>query len=229
MTDKSKNTEFDQSGAKQGVSPARRLVIGAGAIAAIDGLASTGSLFAKSGGRSAHVSFEVFGSKNNPIENAVVSLTSLDEVQSPAAPGVIEVVQQNKQFAPYVSAVGVGSSVSFPNLDDVKHHVYSFSKAKPFELKLLGKERPDLVVLDRAGTIVVGCNIHDRMVGFIRVVKSPHYGVTDAAGQWTGLVPPGRYGVDLWHPTLDIEQARLVGTIVVGRSDAKHRYTLPIG
>jgi plastocyanin len=111
--------------------------------------------------------------------------------------------QQNLQFTPFVLIVPVGASVSFPNRDAVRHHVYSFSPAKAFELKLYGRDQTRSVKFDKAGTVALGCNIHDNMVGFIKVVDTPFAAKTDAMGQATvhGL-PAGPMQVRIWQPYL---------------------------
>src|SRR5207244_3930054 len=97
----------------------------------------------------------------------------------------------------------VGSPVSFPNRDDVRHHVYSFSPAKRFDLPLYVGTPAKPVVFDTPGVVIIGCNIHDWMVGYIYVSESPYFATTDADGRadLTGL-PPGRYTARVWHPQL---------------------------
>ena len=99
--------------------------------------------------------------------------------------------QQNRQFAPRALVVQAGTSVHFPNLDTVRHHVYSFSPAKPFELKLYAGTPSAPVVFDKAGVVVLGCNIHDRMSGWIVVVDTPYFARSDASGQARIDVPDG--------------------------------------
>ena len=87
--------------------------------------------------------------------------------------------QHHEQFVPRVLIVQRGTEVSFPNTDRVQHHVYSFSQTKQFELPLYrGNEHPP-VMFDHAGVAVLGCNIHDHMVGYVLVVDSSHFGFTD--------------------------------------------------
>jgi plastocyanin len=93
----------------------------------------------------------------------------------------LEMAQQKKQFVPEVLVVPVGSEVRFPNHDTVRHHVYSFSPAKKFELKLYTGTPANPVLFDRPGVVVLGCNIHDQMVGWILVVDTPYYAQTLAA------------------------------------------------
>jgi plastocyanin len=109
--------------------------------------------------------------------------------------------QQHTQFVPHVLIVSAGTEVQFPNNDVVSHHVYSFSEAKTFELGLYkGNTHPPLV-FDKPGIVVLGCNIHDSMLGYIVVVPTEHYGMTDNHGtlRLEGL-PPGEYTVDAWTP-----------------------------
>lgn len=111
--------------------------------------------------------------------------------------------QQDMQFQPRVLAVAAGTQVSFPNSDDVRHHVYSFSTAKAFELRLFkGTEAPP-VRFEQAGPVIIGCNIHDSMVGYILVTDSPWYQVSDPAGRVTlEQLPSGSWPVSWWHPSL---------------------------
>src|SRR5450830_2085936 len=88
-------------------------------------------------------------------------------------PAVIE--QKNRQFIPLVTVVQVGSLISFPNNDNVKHQAYSFSPAKTFELKLYSGKPTAPLLFDKAGTVTVGCNIHDQMLAFIHVVNTPFF------------------------------------------------------
>jgi hypothetical protein len=115
----------------------------------------------------------------------------------------MKMAQQNIRFDPFVLIVPVGAEVSFPNYDKVRHHVYSFSPAKTFELKLYGHDETRTVRFDKPGTVALGCNIHDRMVAFIRVVDTPFAAKTNAAGvaELQG-VPEGRAVLHVWQPYL---------------------------
>jgi hypothetical protein len=106
-----------------------------------------------------------------------------------------------------VSVVQTGASVSFPNRDKVKHHVYSFSPAKTFELKLYSGVPSTPVVFDKAGTVVLGCNIHDQMLAFIRVVDTPYFALSDSSGKATINVPNGAHTLYVWHYAQSNENA----------------------
>ena len=111
--------------------------------------------------------------------------------------------QVDKEFVPRVIAVAAGTPVIFPNHDNVRHHVYSFSPAKRFELPLYQGVPAKPIVFDTPGIVVLGCNIHDWMVGYVYVSESPYFAKTgnDGKARLVG-VPPGGYVVRVWHPQL---------------------------
>jgi plastocyanin len=140
-----------------------------------------------------------------PVPNAVITLQAASG--GGTTPGKfawpMEMTQRNMQFDPFVLLVPLGAQVSFPNQDTVRHHVYSFSATKKFELKLYGRGQTRSIVFDKAGAAAVGCNIHDGMVGFIKVVDTPYAMKTDASGEVTlRNVPAGPVVVRIWHPYL---------------------------
>jgi len=112
--------------------------------------------------------------------------------------------QVNHEFVPFVNPILVGSAVSFPNKDNVRHHVYSFSPAKRFELPLYVGTPAQPVVFDKPGVVVLGCNIHDWMVAYIYVSESPYYAKTGVDGTARLVNLPARaYTVRIWHPRLE--------------------------
>ena len=115
--------------------------------------------------------------------------------------GKAAVEQIDREFVPYVTVVQTGTLVAFPNRDPILHHVYSFSPAKPFEIKLYTGKSPTEVLLDKPGVITLGCNIHDWMIGYILVVSTPHFAKTDATGHaLLRDLPAGAYDIHAWHP-----------------------------
>lgn len=115
--------------------------------------------------------------------------------------GHYEMSQKNRTFIPFVLAVPRGAKVDFPNQDRTRHHVYSFSEARPFELKLYVGQAEAPILFDKPGLVALGCNIHDYMQAFIYVADSPIVAVTDEKGeiQFKDLAA-GQYKVKLWHP-----------------------------
>lgn len=111
-------------------------------------------------------------------------------------------VQKDIAFNPGTLIIPVGADVAFPNADKVRHHVYSFSKASRFDLKLYARDETRSHRFTIAGTAALGCNIHDRMRGFIKVVDTPFAAKTDEYGRLhIGGLPGGRATVTVWHPS----------------------------
>ncbi len=141
--------------------------------------------------------FQVSDASGNPVKDAVVMVAGSGPVNFPWP---LELKQENLLFDPYVLIVPVGADVKFPNLDRVRHHVYSFSKGNKFELKLFGRDESRSVKLEKAGIAAVGCNIHDMMVAYIRVVDTPYAAKTGADGKVTLDLPAGAASATVWHP-----------------------------
>lgn len=150
---------------------------------------------------SAALSASVTDSTGRPLDNTAVYLEPVAKRAFPKPQQQVEVEQKARQFMPLVTVIQTGTSVLFPNNDKVRHHVYSFSPAKTFELKLYSGVPGSPIEFDKAGTVVIGCNIHDKMVGYLHVVDTPLFGKTDAAGKVRvdGL-SPGKYLLKAWHP-----------------------------
>lgn len=151
-----------------------------------------------------------------PVADAVVTIR-------PAAGAAVKiddpyaVAQRNIAFEPFVIVVPVGADVAFPNKDAVRHHVYSFSAAHPFELKLYGKDETRRVKFDRPGIVALGCNIHDQMIGYIDVVDTPYAVKTDAKGEARiSGIPAGAATIAVWHPYLKTPQNRIEWKAVIG-------------
>jgi plastocyanin len=139
-----------------------------------------------------------------PVANAVVILRPAAGAGRPMVVGRgYTVSQKDLQFHPFVLVVPVGAIVSFPNLDPTKHHVYSFSTAKRFELKLFARDQSRSVTFDKPGVIALGCNIHDAMTAFIVVADSAWTARTDAQGRVQFADAPATGGtLSVWHPYL---------------------------
>ncbi len=147
------------------------------------------------------VTGRVVDHKGNAVEQAVVFVhTPPLDMPLPSTTEVAVMDQVNKSFTPEVLTIAMGTAVSFPNHDQIHHHVYSFSRAKTFEIPLYQGEAGEPIVFDKAGVVKVGCNIHDWMLGFILVVPTPFFTMTDPAGQYTlRHLPPGDYTLASWH------------------------------
>jgi len=143
----------------------------------------------------------VLNEAGQAVPQAVVSVMVKGAVVNGAGT-VVDMAQRDKKFAPKVVVVPVGGSVNFPNLDTVRHHVYSFSNTRKFEIKLYTGTPATPVVFDKAGTATLGCNIHDSMLGYVHVVDTPYYGITNAAGVVTIDYPAGEHKARVWTPAM---------------------------
>ena len=165
----------------------------------------------------AELSVTVANAGGAPLEGAVV-------VAEPAAgalkprPGQKAIMdQRDLMFVPDVLVVQTGTAVDFPNSDQVRHQVYSFSGAKTFQLALYAGRAPAPVVFDRSGLVTLGCNIHDSMLGYIWVTDSPWYGRTGADGSLRlHSLAPGAYTVRIWHALLDESGPQLQQQLTLG-------------
>ena len=155
--------------------------------------------------QTAGIAASVSDEAGRPVEDAVVVAVPTDGgVRVPPRPreGIVDQIDQ--EFTPKVTAVLVGTPIRFPNHDNVRHQVYSFSPAKRFELPLYAGVPARPVVFDKPGVVVLGCNIHDWMVGYVYVSESPYFARTGKDGKaLLTELPPRAYTLRVWHPQLD--------------------------
>ena len=170
----------------------------------------------------APLAVRVVDASGRPVRDAVVRLYPHGPAaRAPRSGGRFVVSQKNLQFQPFLTVIPPGSDVSFPNLDPTKHHVYSFSSAKKFELKLFAKDQSRTVHFDKPGVVAVGCNIHDAMSAFILVTDTAWTARTNAQGFVAfGDAPnaPGRLSV--WHPYLRAPGGVVQQAIAAGQRSA---------
>lgn len=176
------------------------------------------------------VQVDVTEASGRPLADAVVFLDSADARKQVKPLAGVEMAQEKRQFVPGVLVVTAGTEVLFPNRDSVRHHVYSFSPAKKFELKLYTGTPSNPVLFDKPGVVALGCNIHDQMVGWILVVDTPYYARTPAATGRVLLdnVPPGTYTLRTWHTRLPVGAPALEQAVTVpatGTATASARLT----
>jgi plastocyanin len=149
------------------------------------------------------VEVQASGSDAKALAETVIFLESREAKAAARPLSGVEIEQDKRRFTRRITVVTAGTEVTFPNRDTVRHHVYSFSPAKNFELKLYAGKPANPVLFDKSGIAVLGCNIHDTMVAWVVVVETPHHGVADASGTVRlDNVPPGNYRLRSWHPGL---------------------------
>lgn len=153
----------------------------------------------------------VLGKKNTPIENVVVSVIPNGDQAIDMPIRTYEMSQKDKTFTPHILTIPTGSNVIFPNMDNITHHVYSFSPTKRFDLKLFKLKSPDPITFEKPGIVVVGCNIHDWMLGYIKITNTPFFSNTDSSGIASfPELPPGDYDIEIWNPRIKDKSKYLV-------------------
>ena len=173
------------------------------------------------------ISVTVTDATGKPLADVVVALEpAVGHLPVKPMAGV-QIAQSRRQFTSQVTVVTVGTPVLFPNFDTVRHHVYSFSPIKTFELKLYAGVPNTAVVFDKPGIAVLGCNIHDQMAAWVVVLDTPHYARSSAAGkaQIDG-VSPGSYRLRAWHPALAAAAEPTATPLMVGAVDVEQRIVL---
>lgn len=157
-------------------------------------LASSAALYA------ANFETDIKTTVGAPVEDVAVILVPLSKARaSSAAHATIE--QRDREFVPYVTVVRTGTVIDFPNRDPFKHHLYSFSPAKQFEIKLYAGKPMQPERFDKPGAVALGCNIHDWMEAYVYVTDSPYFAKTDKQGKARiKNIPAGPYQLKLWHP-----------------------------
>ncbi len=183
--------------------------IGSGNLAT--GLAALGLAFAVLGSAvvadaaaSPSVRFQILDERGLPVRDAVIEVHAAAAPAGPIRfPWKMGMAQKNQQFVPGTLVIAKGSTVAFPNLDNVRHSIYSFSKPARFEIELYGQDQTRTHTFPVTGSVKLGCNIHDEMRGYIRVTDTPFAGKTDAQGHLTleGMAT-GAARVTVWHPQL---------------------------
>jgi len=170
--------------------------------------------------QTAEIVARVLDAQGKPVPDAVVVAVPSDgSLRLPSRPREGVVDQVDKEFTPKVTAILVGTPVTFPNNDNVRHQVYSFSAAKRFELPLYAGVPAQPIVFDKPGVVVLGCNIHDWMVGYVYVSESPYFAKTSKDGKASLADLPAReYTVRVWHPQLEGTEEGTLKTVNAAQS-----------
>jgi plastocyanin len=136
-----------------------------------------------------------------PVADAAVFWRPPDALRKSAPAGTKAVMDQvDTRFVPHVLIVQTGTSVDFPNSDVVAHHVYSFSHPNQFKLPIYKGDAHPPVTFSESGVVILGCNIHDNMLGYILVVDSSAFGKTDANGKVRITTTSNDGEIVIWSP-----------------------------
>jgi plastocyanin len=148
------------------------------------------------------LALQLFDQRGLPLHDAVVEIAApAGDTRVPAFAPRYAMAQRNQTFVPGTLIVPIGATVAFPNLDTVRHSIYSFSRAARFQIDLYGTDQTRSRQFSMPGTVALGCHIHDRMKGYLRVTTTPYAALSDRNGlaQIENL-PAGTYAATVWHP-----------------------------
>jgi len=173
---------------------------------------------------------QVVDKNGTAVPNVVISFPRL---KAKNQTNMATMDQVDKQFAPRVLTIQKNQMVDFPNSDNVRHHVYSFSQPKQFEIKLFSGSEAQPMLFKNAGVVVLGCNIHDDIIGYIYVSDGELTIMTDNMGKaWIDLPDDASSTeiteVNIWHPQLSAMQTQRI-TMQLPSNIKKHSITLPFG
>ena len=172
---------------------------------------------------SAHADVVFQDQNGKPVPGVVVFASDATYGTSSSAADprrTLEVDQKNKRFAPYVSTTGPESEVLFPNSDDVRHHVYSFSSGNRVERKLYRANEAEPVRLEKTGVVALGCNIHDNMQAYVLVTDRKTIGVSDDNGVVSVPADLTSETFEVWHPMLNAKGTPMSVTAIADRGIA---------
>lgn len=164
----------------------------------------------------AQVKIQLLDQDGQPVSQAVISIPSVIVSNSVAQTAIMD--QVNKQFVPHVLLVNQDQLVSFPNSDDIRHHVYSFSEPKPFEIKLYRGTPIAPNLFDQPGVVILGCNVHDHMVGYIYVADNSMASVTDEKGMAVFEIQAPEE-VKIWHSRLSESADKSISMPLIKSND----------
>ena len=174
------------------------------------------------------VSGQVLGQDGKPIAQAVVFVEEPAAASAEAQPTAV-MDQFNKTFVPEMLPIVVGTQVRFPNRDQIRHHVYSFSRPKRFELPLYKGEDAPPVLFDKPGVVKIGCNIHDWMSAIILVLPNTRFAVTSEDGTFSlpGL-DAGTYTITAWHAQSRDKTEDVAQHVEIAASDPQLTFKLAL-
>lgn len=136
----------------------------------------------------------------NPVVNeTLVWLEPVGTKPAKRSGSAFTLTTRGKAFLPHVVAVPAGSTVNFPNEDPIAHNLFSLTPGNTFDLGLYRRGPGKPHKFDAPGVVNIYCNVHPNMSAVVHVMSTPFYGFTDANGNYSFDVPPGKYRVTAWN------------------------------
>lgn len=174
----------------------------------------------------ADINVQVNDRTGKPVKDVVVTVSD-GRSANPSESRNWVMDQLDMRFAPQVLIVPVHAAVKFPNSDSVSHQVYSFSKAKSFQLPLYKGHVHSPIVFDTPGLVVLGCNIHDEMIGYIYVTAARWFGKTDDRGELNLQdINASNVTVKIWSPYISDNEKTLSRELVLSSDDVEVKFGL---
>ena len=179
------------------------------------------------------ISVHVLDRNGAPVPEVAVYAVALEGDRTAAESKRSAIMNQHGlAFEPHVLIVETGTEIEFPNQDEVRHHVYSFSPARKLDLHVASGSVVAPLAFNSAGVVTLGCNIHDDMLAYIIVVDTPHFASTDAAGTTElGELPPGRYQLNIWTPRVAPKQLPapvIIDVATSERAEWRHQFDVKL-
>lgn len=178
---------------------------------------------------SANFSIIIKSASGKAIKDAVITLTPTTKIKLRTGKTYI-IDQVNKTYVPHVTIIPVKSNISFPNKDNIHHHVYSFSETRKFELPLYEGTPTEPVTFNKSGIVVLGCNIHDWMRAYIFITDTPYYGLSGESGSITiKNVPKGKYSLRVWHPRIkNYSDKNTISISLIKKQNSPYQQTISL-
>ncbi len=146
---------------------------------------------------------------------------------NPVVVNTTRVTQQGAMFNPHVLPVVAGTTVEWPNNDQIFHNVFSVSDAKQFDLGLYKGNPPEKhVTFDKPGRVDVFCSIHANMHCVVLVLENPYFALADSRNRYSiSNIPPGTYKLTAWHERMPLQTKEIT---VPATGDVKADFVLGI-
>ena len=152
----------------------------------------------------------VVSSVSRGVQNVIVALTDVPaEKIPPLAPGRLVLDNRQCSFSPHVSVLTRGSAIEATNSDPILHttHLYGPIEAN---IALAVKDQRVLRTVEKAGLVIVKCDVHGWMQAFVRVDTHPFHAVSANSGSFRiSGVPTGDYTLEAWHEKLGTKRVRV--------------------
>ena len=171
------------------------------------------------GAQAAEIQIQLVDKKGKGVIEAYVELLAKDgSHRATAKEGIID--QVDKEFVPLISAIPKGTTITFPNSDNIQHQIYSFSKPKKFDLPLLAKNETKKITFENTGIVSLGCNIHDWMLSYIYIYESEFFATSNKEGVASfSNIPAGDYTLRIWSARMKSNSDFIIQDVTITDND----------